>query len=39
MCRWLKDLTPADFSVSKCGCTGNCGNGPNVVVAGKVMVA
>jgi len=33
--RWLKDLTPADFSVSKCGCTGNCGNGPNVVVAGK----
>jgi predicted esterase len=33
--RWLKDLTPAEFSVSKCGCTGNCGNGPNVVVAGK----
>jgi len=33
--RWLKDLTPAEFSVSKCGCTGNCGNGPNVVVGGK----
>lgn len=33
--RWLKDLTPPEFSVSKCGCTGNCGNGPNVVVAGR----
>jgi len=33
--RWLKDLTPPEFSVSKCGCTGNCGNGPNVVVGGK----
>lgn len=33
--RWVTDLTPPEFSVSRCGCTGNCGNGPNVVVAGK----
>jgi len=33
--RWLTELTPTDFSVSRCSCTGNCGNGPNVVVGGK----
>lgn len=33
--RWLTELTPNDFSVSRCSCTGNCGNGPNVVVGGK----
>jgi (2Fe-2S) ferredoxin len=33
--RWLKDLPPPEFSVSKCGCTRNCVNGPNVVVGGK----
>jgi len=33
--RWLKELTPPEFSVSRCGCTGNCGNGPNLVIGGK----
>jgi hypothetical protein len=33
--RWLKDLPPPEFSVSKCGCTRNSVTGPNVVVGGK----
>jgi len=33
--RWLTELTPEQFSVTRCSCTGSCGKGPNVVVGGK----
>jgi len=33
--RWLTELTPETFSVTRCSCTGSCGKGPNVVVSGK----
>uniref|UniRef100_A0A7S0YVD5 PDZ domain-containing protein n=1 Tax=Hemiselmis tepida TaxID=464990 RepID=A0A7S0YVD5_9CRYP len=33
--RWLTELTPETFSVTRCSCTGSCGKGPNVVVSGR----